>query len=135
MARPPKEFELNKRYDRLVYLGNDFFDDRGRRFAHFDCDCGNKDVVLRLSPVIAGKVGSCGCKRGGMKYFTLIPEEEKQLIRELSPTHSIKQLTLKFKHDRVTIHKILGIEKQKKEPKEGFFDYDAYVKSDFILQG
>lgn len=134
MARPLKQIQEGTKFGRLTFIKDAFIDDTGRRYSEYDCDCGEKGVIMRTSPILCGKVSSCGCKRGGTKYFELIPEEEKEQIRELSKTISIKQLGLRFNHDRVTIHKILGIEKQKEQPQEGFFDYDAYVKSDFILQ-
>ena len=132
MARPITQIKTGERFGRLTFINENGYDENGNRTALFSCDCG-REKIIRVSYVTGGQSLSCGCKRGGGK-FELITEEEKKQIIELSEVMSIKQICKRFKHDRLTIYRILGIEEPKEEPKEGFFDVDAFFRSDFILQ-
>lgn len=132
MARPIKTIQPGTRFGRLKFI-----EDRGkeseRRIALYKCDCGEL-IVLDVNFVSGGVVKSCGHLGSG--NFRPVPDEEKERIKELYRLKlSPRKIGLMLKRDTKTVNLILGIEKEIAPKKEGFFDYDSFLKSDFIFQG
>lgn len=130
MSRPYTKIEVGTRFGKLKFIEDAGGDEKKRRLGKFLCDCGN-EKILRTHSVTCGQTLSCGCMRG---MAHAVSEEEKQRMIEMSKSMSPYAIAQQLNRDRITVRDIVKPKPQKHQTSEGFFDYDAYVKSDFILQ-